>query len=176
MLSHLPTDLTRTGRCKFLGYALHLRELHRSADAEGDDAESVPDDAAWSALRRSHLEKFVRSLPGTLDSAVEGWSLGQRQLLCLARALLREAGVLCIDEATAAVDAQTDELLQRTLAQEFGESTVLTIAHRISTVMQSDRIAVVEQGQLHECAPPQELLRDPDSMFAKLVEQSRSSS
>lgn len=77
--------------------------------------------------------------------------------------------VLCIDEATASVDMETDQLLQQTIRQEFVNSTVLTIAHRINTILDSDRVLVMNGGQVAELAPPQQLLEDPSSIFYGLV-------
>ncbi|KAG0339318.1 hypothetical protein BG004_006873 [Podila humilis] len=130
----------------------------------------------WEALARAHLKDYVRSLPGGLTHEVaengENFSVGQRSLICLARALLRKSKILILDEATAAVDVETDELIQRTIRKEFQDRTVLTIAHRIKTIMDSDKILVMEQGQVVEFAAPRELLsRGDDSMFYKLAHQ-----
>jgi len=92
-------------------------------------------------------------------------SVGQRQLLCLARAVLRKTRLLVLDEATAAVDLETDDLLQATIRQQFAECTVITIAHRLNTILDSDRVMVLDKGQIKEMAPPQELLADPSSVF-----------
>ena len=91
--------------------------------------------------------------------------MGQRQLVCLARALLRETRVLILDEATAALDLETDELIQATIRKEFVDSTVMTIAHRLNTIMDYDRIMVLDKGHLVEFASPQELLGNTKSIF-----------
>ena len=134
-----------------------------------DPTLSVDDSDIWSALRHAHLSDTISALEGGLDHQVtEGgrnFSVGQRQLLCLARALLRRTKILVLDEATAAMDAQTDEAIQETLAKEFDDCTVLTIAHRLDTIIGSDRVLVLAEGKVVECAPPGELLREPGSMF-----------
>lgn len=101
--------------------------------------------------------------------------MGQRQLLCLARALLRNTKILILDEATASLDLKTDELIQKTVASQFKESTVITIAHRISTVIESDRVVVMDKGQIKEFDKPTTLLQDSNSIFAQLVSKSLSS-
>nr|CDJ98206.1 ABC transporter domain containing protein [Haemonchus contortus] len=103
-------------------------------------------------------------------------SVGQRQLVCLARAVLRNARVLVLDEATAAVDVTTDSLIQTTIRQEFTQSTVFTIAHRLNTIMEYDRVMVLENGRIIEFDSPQTLLEDRDSAFAKMVQDSVSES
>ena len=95
----------------------------------------------------------------------ENLSVGQRQLVCLARALLRKTKVLILDEATAAVDLETDDLIQATIRKEFVDSTVMTIAHRLNTIMDYDRIMVLDKGRLVEFASPEELLGDTKSIF-----------
>lgn len=91
--------------------------------------------------------------------------MGQRQLVCLARALLRKTKILVLDEATAAVDVETDDLLQKTIRSEFSECTIITIAHRLNTVIFCDRIMVLDQGRIVEFDAPGVLLENPDSQF-----------
>ena len=98
-------------------------------------------------------------------------SSGQRQLLCLARALLRNNKILVIDEATANVDQKTDELIQETLRKRFVDCTVLTIAHRINTIIDSDRVMVMDGGELVEFDSPKVLLENKDSIFTMLVKE-----
>lgn len=125
-----------------------------------------------AALRHCHLEPLVARMGG-LDAQVGDrgccLSLGQRQLLCLTRALLTTANVLCIDEATASVDQQTDRLLQETIKDKFRDKTVLTIAHRINTIMDSDRVLVMHAGKAVEFDAPAALLQNDQSLFRRLV-------
>ena len=91
----------------------------------------------------------------------------------MGRALLRPTKILVLDEATAAVDMDTDDLIQQTIRQAFASRTVLTIAHRINTIMDSDRVMVLDQGQLIEMDSPSCLIAAPSSAFAKMVKESQ---
>ena len=93
--------------------------------------------------------------------------MGERQLLCLSRALLRRAKLLLLDEATSAVDEETDRLIQATVSREFRESTLLTIAHRLETVVGYDRVVVLDAGVVVEDGAPRALLAQPGSRFAR---------
>ncbi|XP_069695544.1 multidrug resistance-associated protein 1 isoform X5 [Periplaneta americana] len=123
----------------------------------------------WRALEHAHLKAFVKGLPAALEHQVseggENLSVGQRQLICLARALLRKTKVLILDEATAAVDLETDDLIQRTIRSEFKDCTVLTIAHRLNTIMDSNRVIVLDRGLLVEYDTPEGLLQNRASIF-----------
>jgi len=134
-----------------------------------DPFDQYSDDQIWNALEHAHLKEFVSSLPAGLQyecgEGGQNLSVGQRQLVCLARALLRKTKILILDEATAAVDLETDELIQKTIRKEFAECTILTIAHRLNTIMDSDRIVVLDQGKIKECDSPGNLLSNRDSSF-----------
>ncbi|XP_023680821.2 ATP-binding cassette sub-family C member 10 [Paramormyrops kingsleyae] len=123
-------------------------------------------------LEQCHLLQAVDRMGG-LDTEVgekgKSLSLGQRQLLCLARALLTQAKVLCIDEATASVDQKTDKLLQQTIRLKFKDRTVLTIAHRINTILDSDRVLVIHAGKAVEFDTPDALCHREDSFLNRLI-------
>lgn len=142
-----------------------------------DPFNNYPDDALWSALARCGMQDYVRSLPEELEAPVaeygENLSQGQRQLLCLGRALLKQCRVLLLDEATSSVDYETDREIQRTLRESFAHSTVLTIAHRVNTILDSDKILVMKDGVAAEYGPPQELLSQEDSLFTDIVKHSK---
>ena len=114
-------------------------------------------------------------MDGALDATVlqggENFSIGQRQLICLARALLRRSKILVLDEATAAIDVETDSIIQETIRREFLGCTVLTIAHRINSVMDSSRILVLDKGRVAEMDSPEELLKNTQSMFYRLAKE-----
>lgn len=131
------------------------------------------DDEVWRALEHAHLKSFIKNLPnGLLYEVSEGGenlSIGQRQLICLARALLRKTKVLILDEATASVDLETDDLIQQTIRQEFKDCTILTIAHRLNTILDSDRIIVLDNGRIVEYDSPESLLRNSSSLFSSIA-------
>ena len=139
-----------------------------------DPVEQYSDKELWNVLELSHLKNYItNNLDCGLDNLVsEGgsnFSVGQRQLICLARALLRNAKILILDEATAAVDPETDDLIQSTIRKEFKKCTVLTIAHRLNTILDSDRIAVLAQGQILEIDQPSTLLNNSMSSFYSMA-------
>lgn len=127
------------------------------------------DDELWKALGAVELKSSVPALDFVVTEAGSNFSIGQRQLICLARAILRKDRILVLDEATANVDPQTDALIQRTIRERFVNSTVLTIAHRLRTVMDSDRILVLDAGRILEFDEPHVLLQNPDGVFSQMV-------
>jgi ATP-binding cassette subfamily C (CFTR/MRP) protein 1 len=141
----------------------------------------VPWDSRVGSLRFAHataqvgLEGQVK-LTGGVDGKVDGtggqaWSLGQQQLVCLARAALRKVPILCLDEATAAMDPHTEQEVTRIAKRLFAERTTLTIAHRLDCVIESDTVIVMEAGVLKERGSPHDLLNNRESMFSKLVDK-----
>ncbi|KAJ1698124.1 hypothetical protein LUZ63_006636 [Rhynchospora breviuscula] len=133
----------------------------------------------WESLERAHLKDAIRRNPLGLDAEVsesgENFSVGQRQLLSLARALLRRAKILVLDEATAAVDVRTDALIQRTIREEFKSCTMLIIAHRLNTVIDCDQLLLLSAGKVLEFDTPDNLLSTEDSAFSKMVQSTGAS-
>uniref|UniRef100_A0A1I7XC86 ABC transporter domain-containing protein n=1 Tax=Heterorhabditis bacteriophora TaxID=37862 RepID=A0A1I7XC86_HETBA len=131
----------------------------------------------WTALEHANLKHFVegfaKGIDHDIDEGGENISVGQRQLVCLTRALLRKSRVLVLDEATAAIDTQTDASIQATIRKEFADSTVITIAHRLNTVLDYDKVMVMVNGQLAEFDRPQQLLADKNSIFYSMASSAK---
>lgn len=133
------------------------------------------DEQLWDALECASLKAAIEEMPNKLETKVlEGgsnYSLGQKQLFCLARAVLNQSKLLVFDEATAAMDLETDAQIQATIRRVFADRTILTIAHRLDTIIDSDRILVMDAGKVLEFDTPATLLTDPDGSFTRLVDQ-----
>ncbi|KAA0187611.1 Multidrug resistance-associated protein 1 [Fasciolopsis buskii] len=133
------------------------------------------DGQLWDALELAHMKGFVSEagsglgLDMVISEGGSNFSMGQRQLVCLARALLRRTRILVLDEATAAVDPITDNLIQTTIRTSFPQCTVLTIAHRLNTILDYDRVVVMHAGQIIETGSPCELLQKKDGNFYALA-------
>lgn len=127
----------------------------------------------WQVLNKCQLGDIVRGKVDGLDAPVgddgENWSVGQRQLFCLGRALLRKSRILVLDEATASIDNATDAILQTIIRKEFADCTVITVAHRIPTVMDSDMVVAISDGEMVECDHPLKLMEREGSLFGRLV-------
>ncbi|XP_058058151.1 ATP-binding cassette sub-family C member 4-like [Anopheles bellator] len=140
-----------------------------------DPFENYPDALLWRALDLVELRELASEssaglgLHSFVAAGGQNFSVGQRQLLCLARAILRGNRILVLDEATANVDPDTDRLIQRAIREQFADCTVLTIAHRLNTIMDYDRVLVMDAGQAVEFGSPIELLERPGGMFRDIV-------
>lgn len=140
------------------------------------DPLNVYDDfSIWAALDKAHLRQTVSALPGKLNFYIGsggGFSSGQKQLICLARVLLRQNSVIVMDEATANVDPTTDAIIQTTIRREFKHCTVITIAHRLETILDCNRIMVLEAGRIVDFDTPEHLAAKSNSYFANLLRKS----
>ncbi|XP_043917910.1 multidrug resistance-associated protein 5 [Protopterus annectens] len=138
-----------------------------------DPLQQYADCQIWEALERTHMKENIAQLPLKLNSLVtengENFSVGERQLVCVARALLRHSKILLLDEATAAVDNETDQLIQKTIMEAFSDCTTLIIAHRLNTVLNCNRVMVLDQGQIVEFDTPAVLLSRENSPFRAML-------
>ncbi|KAM6952831.1 ATP-binding cassette sub-family C member 5 isoform 2-T2 [Lycodopsis pacificus] len=145
-----------------------------------DPWDQYSDCQIWEALEKTHVKEMISQLPHSLHSEVtengENFSVGERQLLCVARALLRNSKILILDEATAAIDTEMDRLIQETIRCAFGSCTTLIIAHRLNTVMSCSRVMVLDKGQILEFDSPAALLADDNSRFRAMIEASQNQS
>uniref|UniRef100_A0A667YVN7 ATP-binding cassette, sub-family C (CFTR/MRP), member 9 n=1 Tax=Myripristis murdjan TaxID=586833 RepID=A0A667YVN7_9TELE len=138
-----------------------------------DPERTCTDDRLWEALEIAQLKNMVKALPGGLDAVVteggENFSVGQRQLFCLARAFVRKSSILIMDEATASIDMATENILQKVVMTAFADRTVVTIAHRVHTILTADLVIVMKRGNILEYDKPETLLEQEDSIFASFV-------
>ncbi|XP_023238587.1 multidrug resistance-associated protein 4-like [Centruroides sculpturatus] len=133
------------------------------------------DKTLWKVIEEVQLKEVVSKLPGGLDTHLtEGgrnFSVGERQLICLARTILRRNKILVMDEATSNIDKRTDSCLQKIIRERFKSCTVLTIAHRLNTIIDSDRVLVLDTGKLQEFDSPYALLKNVNGIFYNLVKK-----
>ncbi|XP_076589290.1 ATP-binding cassette sub-family C member 8 isoform X2 [Chaetodon auriga] len=138
-----------------------------------DPEMKATDEMLWEALDIAQLKPVVKSLPGGLDATVteggENFSQGQRQLFCLARAFVRKSSILIMDEATASIDMATESILQKVVMTAFADRTVVTIAHRVHTILNADLVIVMKRGIILEYDRPEALLDKEDSVFTSFV-------
>ncbi|XP_059144802.1 ATP-binding cassette sub-family C member 5-like [Physella acuta] len=138
-----------------------------------DPFNQFSDASIWDALEKCHISNMIRTLEQQLDTIVvengDNFSVGEKQLICMARALLRSSKILILDEATAAIDSETDSLVQQTLKDAFSDCTMLIIAHRLHTVLGCDKILVMEDGNVLEFDKPSALLDSPNSRFKTML-------
>ncbi|XP_059829929.1 ATP-binding cassette sub-family C member 8 isoform X2 [Hypanus sabinus] len=139
-----------------------------------DPERKCTDSILWESLEIAQLKHVVKALPGGLDAIVteggENFSLGQRQLFCLARAFVRKSSVLIMDEATASIDMETENILQKVVMTAFADRTVVTIAHRVHTILNADLVIVMKRGIILEYDAPSRLLEQRDGTFASFVQ------
>ncbi|XP_038663729.1 ATP-binding cassette sub-family C member 8 isoform X4 [Scyliorhinus canicula] len=139
-----------------------------------DPEKKCTDSVLWESLEIAQLKHVVKALPGGLDAIVteggENFSLGQRQLFCLARAFVRKSSVLIMDEATASIDMATENILQKVVMTAFADRTVVTIAHRVHTILNADLVIVMKRGIILEYDTPSILLEQRDGIFASFVQ------
>lgn len=136
-----------------------------------DPLQKSNDDQIWKALEDVGLKDAVDKLDQYVSEGGTNFSVGQRQLMCLARAILRDNKVLVMDEATANVDPHTDSLIQTTIRKKFASCTVLTIAHRLNTIIDSNKVLVMNFGEAVEFGHPHELLRNANGFFSKMLHE-----
>ena len=140
-----------------------------------DPFDEFQDSMLWDCLRKVQMAEAIASMEGKLQAVMEengdNFSVGERQMLCMARALLSESRVVIMDEATAAIDQKTDAILQKVIRQEFTKSTVITIAHRLDTVLDADRIMVLDAGQIVEFDSPTALIQRGNGHFFDLAKE-----
>ncbi|KAL5747607.1 hypothetical protein ACOSQ2_024904 [Xanthoceras sorbifolium] len=140
-----------------------------------DPLSQYSDNEIWEVLGKCHLREVIQEKEEGLDSLVvengSNWSLGQRQLFCLGRALLKRSRILVLDEATASIDNATDSILQKTIRREFADCTVITVAHRIPTVMDCNAVLAISDGKLVEYDEPVKLISKDGSLFGQLVKE-----
>ncbi|XP_061290381.1 ATP-binding cassette sub-family C member 4-like [Bos javanicus] len=129
----------------------------------------------WNVLEEAQLKDTIESLPDKMNTELAesglNLSVGQRQLVCLARAILKKNQILIIDKATSNVDPRTDELIQKKIREKFAHCTVLTITHRLSNVIDCRQILVLDSGERKETGQPNNLLQNRNSLFYKMVQQ-----
>lgn len=140
-----------------------------------DPFDQYTDEQIWTSIRRAHLGNAVTALDGRVDEKGSNFSVGELQLICIARALLKRSRIILMDEATASIDTETDRKIQQSIREEFKDCTTLTIAHRINTILDADRILVMEKGSVGEFDTPSALQKKPDGLFKSLVEHWRDS-
>ena len=137
-----------------------------------DPFSQYTDQQLWTALEEVQLKAVVEDLPGQLNFRLResgtNLSVGERQLVCLARALVQRSKIIIMDEATANVDFKTDHLIQEVIRHKFKDSTVLTIAHRLNTIMDYDKVLVLDGGRVVEFDNPDVLIRN-GGLFAEMV-------
>ncbi|XP_054718510.1 ATP-binding cassette sub-family C member 8-like [Uloborus diversus] len=141
-----------------------------------DPGKQYCDKEIWNALEAAQLKNIIAAMPGGLDAQVsdEGsnMSAGQHQLFCLARALIRKSKILVMDEATSSLDPETDHILQSVVAEHYADCTVLSIAHRVQSILEFDKVIVLDAGRVAEVGNPKELQEVKGSIFASLVKAS----
>ncbi|OMJ18183.1 Metal resistance protein YCF1 [Smittium culicis] len=130
---------------------------------------AISDEELWNSLELANLKPLIMAMDGGLDadllSEANNISIGQRQQLCLARAIIRKSQIIILDEATAAIDSKTDNKIQLIIKDLFANKTVITIAHKINTIMDYDRVIVLKNGSIIEAGKPSSLVNDTSSEF-----------
>jgi ATP-binding cassette subfamily C (CFTR/MRP) protein 4 len=147
---------------------LFMGRIRDNIDPEG----LYTDDEIWRAVETAHLKKLVPDLDHEITENGSNFSVGQRQLICLARALIRNNKIIVLDEATANMDPETDALIHETIRKNFATCTVFTIAHKLHSIINSDKVIVMDKGQIVEYDHPDNLLQNKDGIFYNMVKKS----